>query len=118
MKSLVRVLSVGLMSGVVSAVGLAGPPTAHADELGYLVNIYQMRAFNFQDPGAAVTYGRTICDRVRGNVSYTDLVNQVKAEVQTPDYFLTGYLINQAVDELCPAQIWQLRESAAGYTPA
>src|SRR6476660_8529176 len=27
-----------------------------------------------------------------------------------------AYLINQAVNELCPAQIWQLRQSAAGYT--
>ena len=32
----------------------------------------------------------------------------------TVDYYQGAYLINQAVNELCPAQIWQLRQSAAG----
>ena len=45
-------------------------------------------------------------------------VDQVKADFHTTDYYQAGYLINQAVNELCPAQIWQLRQSAAGYTGA
>lgn len=50
-------------------------------------------------------------------MSYAELVNQVKADFRTTDYYQGGYLINQAVNELCPpAQIWQLRQSAAGYT--
>ena len=35
----------------------------------------------------------------------------------TSDEYQAAYLINQAVGELCPAQIWQLRQSAAGYVP-
>jgi len=33
------------------------------------------------------------------------------------DYYQASYLIAQAVGELCQAQIWQLRRSAAGYQP-
>ena len=117
MKSLVRVLSVGLMSGVMSVAGFAGPPAAHADEAGFAINVLMMRSFPFANPGVAVAYGWTVCDRVRGQVSYADLMNQVRTELQTTE-FLGGFLINQAVEELCPAQIWQLRESAAGYRPS
>ena len=42
--------------------------------------------------------------------------DQVKADFNTADYYQGAYLINQAVNELCPAQIWQLRQSAGGYT--
>ena len=67
---------------------------------------------------AAITIGglQSIA-RVASKMSYADLVNQVKADFRTTDYYQAGYLINQAVNELCPAQIWQLRQSAAGYTP-
>ncbi len=105
------------MSGVLSVGGLVGAQTASADDVGYLVNIFQMRDINFPDPGAAVAYGQTICMRVAGQMSYAELINQVKSEVNLDD-FLAGYLINQAAEELCPEQIWQLRQSAAGYKPA
>ena len=48
-------------------------------------------------------------------IGYAQLVDQVKADFHTTDYYQGAYLINQAVNELCPAQIWQLRQSAAGY---
>jgi hypothetical protein len=31
------------------------------------------------------------------------------------DYYQRAHLVNKAVNELCPAQTWQLRQSAAGY---
>ena len=46
-------------------------------------------------------------------MGYAQLVDQVKADFHTADYYQGAYLINQAVNELCPAQIWQLRQSAA-----
>jgi hypothetical protein len=49
-------------------------------------------------------------------MSYAQLVDEVKRDYGTVDYYQGAYLINQAVNELCPAQIWQLRESAASYT--
>ena len=47
---------------------------------------------------------------------YAQLVDEVKRDFNTDDYYQGGYLINQAVNELCPAQIWQLRQAAGGYT--
>ncbi|GJF10889.1 membrane protein [Mycolicibacterium cyprinidarum] len=117
MKSLVRVLSLGLMSGVVSAGGLFGAQTASADEVGFLVNTFVRPGYNFPNAEAAITYGRSICIRVEAKMGYTELVNQVKSDFRTTDYYQAGYLINQAVEELCPTQIWQLRQSAAGFIP-
>lgn len=97
-----------------SAVVLA--PTAQADVVAYLVNVHVRPGYNFPNADAAIGYGNTICDRVAGKMSYAQLVDQVKADFHTADYYQGAYLINQAVNELCPAQIWQLRQSAAGYT--
>ena len=46
----------------------------------------------------------------------TALLDQVKADFNTADYYQGAYLINQAITSCAPAQIWQLRQSAAGYT--
>lgn len=112
MKSLVGVLSAGLLCSA----SLIALPAANADVVAYLVNVHVRPGYNFPNADAAIGYGRTICDRVAAKMSYAELVNQVKADFRTTDYYQAGYLINQAVNELCPAQIWQLRQSAAGYT--
>jgi hypothetical protein len=49
-------------------------------------------------------------------MGYGQLVDEVNRDFGSADYYQGAYLINQAVNELCPAQIWQLRQSAAGYT--
>ncbi|MDY6998454.1 MAG: DUF732 domain-containing protein [Actinomycetota bacterium] len=113
MKWLVGAVCAGLVSGA----GLVAAPAAHADEVAYLVNVHVRPGYNFPNADAALGYGRSICDRVAGQMPYAELVNQVKADFHTTDYYQAGYLINQAVNELCPAQIWQLRQSAAGYQP-
>jgi hypothetical protein len=99
-----------------AAVALA--PTANADVVAYLVNVHVRPGYNFPNADAAIGYGNTVCDRVAAKMSYAQLVDQVKADFHTADYYQGAYLINQAVNELCPAQIWQLRQSAAGYTTA
>lgn len=120
MKSLVgvvRLMSLGAVTGLVSAGAVVCAPTASADVVAYLVNVHVRPGYNFPNAEAAIGYGQTICDRVAAKMSYSELVNQVKADFHTTDYYQGGYLINQAVNELCPAQIWQLRQSAAGYIP-
>jgi hypothetical protein len=97
-----------------AAVTLA--PPAGADSVAYLVNVHVRPGYNFPNAEAAIGYGNTICDRVAAKMSYAQLVDQVKADFRTTDYYQGAYLINQAVNELCPAQIWQLRQSAGGYT--
>lgn len=91
-------------------------PPAGADTVAYLVNVHVRPGYNFPNADAAIGYGNTICDRVAAKMSYSQLVDQVKADFHTTDYYQGAYLINQAINELCPAQIWQLRQSAAGYT--
>ncbi|MFI5505846.1 DUF732 domain-containing protein [Mycobacterium sp. NPDC051804] len=91
-------------------------PPAGADTVAYLVNVHVRPGYNFPNADAAIGYGNTICDRVAAKMGYSQLVEQVKADFRTTDYYQGAYLINQAVNELCPAQIWQLRQSAGGYT--
>jgi len=110
MKSLVAALLMGLFSVIALA------PPANADAVAYLVNVHVRPGYNFPNADAAIGYGNSVCDRVATKMSYAQLVDQVKADFNTADYYQGAYLINQAVNELCPAQIWQLRQSAAGYT--
>jgi hypothetical protein len=100
MKSLAAALLMGLFSVV------AWAPPANADVVAYLVNVHVRPGYNFPNADAAIGYGNTICDRVAAKMSYAQLVDQVKADFNTADYYQGAYLINQAVNELCPAQIW------------
>lgn len=107
--------SLVLAAGMAAVAGAVAPP-AQADVVAYLVNVHVRPGYNFPNADAAIGYGNTICGRVEAKMPYAELVNQLKGDFRTTDYYQAGYLINQAVNELCPAQIWQLRESAAGYT--
>jgi hypothetical protein len=44
-------------------------------------------------------------------------LGQIKFDFDNPDEYQACYLITQAVNEICPALIWQLRNSAANYRP-
>jgi hypothetical protein len=110
-----KLIAGALLAGLMSSATLAAP-TANADVVAYLVNVHVRPGYNFPNAEAAIGYGDSVCDRVAAKMSYAQLVDQVKADFNTSDYYQGAYLINQAVNELCPAQIWQLRQSAAGYT--
>ncbi|MGV0794676.1 DUF732 domain-containing protein [Mycolicibacterium sp. XJ1819] len=105
-----------LAAMVTAGAAVALAPPVHADSVAYLVNVHVRPGYNFPNAEAAIGYGNSICERVGAQVGYAELVEQVKADFHTSDYYQGAYLINQAVNELCPAQIWQLRQSAAGYT--
>jgi hypothetical protein len=100
-----------------SAAIIAAAP-AQADAVAYLVNVTVRPGYNFPNAAAALDYGNGICDKVAAGRGYADLVGDVKADFNTSDEFQASYLISQAVGELCPALIWQLRNSAANYRPA
>jgi hypothetical protein len=103
-------------AAALSAVTFAAAPSAHADQTAYLVNVTVRPGYNFANADDALGYGYSVCDRVVAKMRYAQLVDEVKSRFDTADDYQAGYLINQAVNELCPAQIWQLRQSAAGYT--
>jgi hypothetical protein len=109
---------------IVAAVTLGGivltlAPHAHAKpapEVEYLYDVAVRRHYNFPN-NDAIGYGYGICDKVTQGESYAQIMGDVKTEVTPNDEFAANYLVSYAVDILCPAEIWQLRNSAAGYQP-
>jgi hypothetical protein len=74
------------------------------------------RHYNFPN-NDAVSYGYAICDKVTRGESYAQVMGEVKGDVVPRDEFAANYLVSYAVNLLCPAQVWQLRNSAAHYQP-
>ncbi|BBY65838.1 membrane protein [Mycolicibacterium helvum] len=111
-----------LIAGTFAAVGSLGvlstAQPAHADNIGYLINVTVRPGYNFPNADAALAYGQGVCDQINSGVSYGQLVNTIKSDFSTNDEFQASYLISQSAQELCPAAIWQLRQSAAGYVPS
>lgn len=103
--------------GLVCAGITGGTPTAHADAAAYLVNVTVRPGYNFPNAEAALAYGHGICAKVGQGRIYADVMSDVKRDFVNRDEYQASYLITQAVNELCPAQIWALRHSAATYQP-
>lgn len=94
---------------------LTASPRARADVVAYLVNVHVRPGYNFPNADAALSYGYGICDKVAAGRAFPQVMADVRADFNTSDDYQAMYLISQAVNELCPAQIWQLRNSAAHY---
>jgi hypothetical protein len=92
--------------------------TAQADATAYVLNVTIRPGYHFANAQDALGYGQQICDKVSQGRSYGQLMGEVKNDFATADEYQASYLIAQAVNELCPALIWQLRNSAANYRPA
>lgn len=103
--------------GVLGAAALCGAAPSHADQVAYLVNVHVRPGYNFPNADAALSYGYGLCDRIEHGEGYPELAASIKSDFNTSDEFHASYLLSQATQELCPAQIWQLRQSAAGYRP-
>lgn len=89
---------------------------APAPEVEYLYNVTVRRHYNFPN-NDALNYGYGICDKVGRNDNYAQVMGDAKSDVTPNDEFAASYLISYAVNLLCPARIWQLRNSAAHYRP-
>ncbi|KZS65310.1 DUF732 domain-containing protein [Mycobacterium pseudokansasii] len=90
-------------------------PNAHADTVAYLVNVTMRPGYNFANADAALEYGNRLCNRASQGRGYADVIADVKTDFSTVDEYQASYLVSVAVNELCPALIWQLRNSAANY---
>jgi hypothetical protein len=101
--------------GLFGAVVFPHEPLARGDAVAYLVNATVRPGYHFANPDDALAYGQGICDTVAQGRGYAQIIGEVQADFQTADDYQASYLITQAVNELCPASIWQLRNSAAGY---
>ena len=97
---------------------LAPPASAvPGPEVEYVYNVMVRRHYDFPN-NDAIGYGFGICDKVARGEGYPQVMGEVKGDVVPNDEFAANYLVSNAVGILCPAQIWQLRHSAAGYRPA
>ncbi|WP_243747482.1 DUF732 domain-containing protein [Mycolicibacterium sp. CBMA 226] len=74
------------------------------------------RHFDFPN-NDALGYGWAICSRVGSGASYSSVLSDTKRDVSPSDEQSANYVVSNAVGILCPALIWQLRNSAAGYQP-
>ena len=96
---------------------IAAAPRAQADTVAYLVNVTVRPGYNFPNADAAIGYGYRICDKIAQGRRYADLITDIESDFNTTDEYQASYLIAQAANELCPALVWQLRNSAANYRP-
>ena len=102
--------------GVIAQVPAPRAHAAPAPEVEYTYDVAVRRHYNFPN-NDAIGYGRGICDKVSRGASYAQVMSDAKSEVTPNDEFAANYLVSYAVNLLCPAQVWQLRNSAAGYQP-
>jgi Protein of unknown function (DUF732) len=100
-----------------AAVVITLAPPATADATAYLLNVTIRPGYHFANADDALSYGHGLCDKVSRGRTYAQLMNDVKSDFGTTDEYQASYLISQAVNELCPALIWQLRNSAGNYRP-
>lgn len=110
-------VSGAVLTAALAFSALAAPIPAHADDVAYLVNVTVRPGYGFANAQQALDYGHGLCDRLAAGQTYPDLIHIVKTDFNTSDEYQASYLISQSAQELCPAMIWQLRQSAAGYRP-
>jgi len=113
-------LAIAAAAGVAGSLPLGPVPRAYAapaPEVEYVYDVMVRRHYNFSSPNEAVDYGHGICDKVSRGESYAQVMGDVKNDIVPNDEFAANYLVSYAVNLLCPAQIWQLRNSAAHYQP-
>ena len=115
-RPLVAVIIAGTAFGVVAQTPVPRANAAPAPEVEYTYDVVVRRHYDFPN-NDAIGYGWGICDKVRNGEGYPQIMAEVKRDVSPSDEFAANYLVSYAVGILCPAQIWQLRNSAAGYQP-
>ncbi|MGO9104089.1 MAG: DUF732 domain-containing protein [Mycobacterium sp.] len=97
-------------AGAAGAILATAAPSA-ADNVGYLVNVTVKPGYNFANADQALSYGYGLCDQIAAGAPYPVMAEHIRTDFATTDDHLVSYLLSQAAEELCPAQIWQLRRS-------
>lgn len=110
------------LGAVLAAAAAAWTPAAPAHaapapEVEYMYDVAVRRHYMFPGDTDALAYGHEICDKVRRGDNYGQIMGRVKTDVAPSDEFAANYVVSYAVNLLCPDQIWQLRNSSAGYRP-
>jgi hypothetical protein len=99
---------------------LTAAPRAHAvpaPEVEFIYDITVRRQYSFANAADAINYAHGICDKLTNGAGYAQIMGDVKNDVRPNDEYSANYLVTNAVNIFCPAQIWQLRNSAGNYVP-
>ncbi|MGA5537990.1 DUF732 domain-containing protein [Mycolicibacterium nivoides] len=112
----INVIAVVCVVPAIGTFGAASAGAVPAAEVEYTYNVVVRRHFDFPN-NDALGYGFGICDKVTRGVSYAAILADVTRDVSPNDETAANYVVSYAVGILCPAQIWQLRNSAAGWVP-
>jgi hypothetical protein len=115
-KSLLRMVGACVALGVAAQVSAPSALAVPGPEVEYVYDVMVRRHYDFPN-NDAIGYGYGICGKVAQGEGYPQVMGEVKNDVTPNDEFAANYLVSNAVGILCPAQIWQLRNSAAGYQP-
>ncbi|MGA8546437.1 MAG: DUF732 domain-containing protein [Mycobacterium sp.] len=113
------------LGALIAAAALSGgvltqAPRAHAvpaPEVEFIYDITVRRQYSFANATDALNYAHGICDKLTNGASYAQVMGDVKNDVRPNDEYAANYLVSNAVNIFCPAQIWQLRNSAGNYVP-
>lgn len=95
-------------------------PPAHAvpaPEVEFIYDITVRRQYSFANAADAINYAHGICDKLANGAGYAQVMGDVKNYVRPNDEYAANYLVSNAVNIFCPAQLWQLRNSAGNYVP-
>lgn len=109
---MVTVTAFGLVAQLLAPPAMAVP----GPEVEYVYNVKVRRDYQFPNDDA-IGYGFGICEKVTRGEGYADVMGAVKRDTVPNDEFAANYLVSYSVGILCPTQIWQLRNTAAGYRP-
>ena len=107
---------VGLIVAVTfcgSATPLAG--AVPAPDIEFIYDTTVRKQYSFANTADAISYAHGICDKITGGASYAHVIGDVKNDVLPNDEYSANYLISNAVNIYCPAQLWQLRKTAGSY---
>jgi uncharacterized protein DUF732 len=110
-----------LVVGATFITGVPVTPRAHAvpaPEVEFIYDITVRRQYSFANATDAINYAHGICDKISNGAGYAQVMGDLKNDVRPNDEYSANYLVTNAVNIFCPAQIWQLRNSAANYVPS
>ena len=88
-----------------------------APDIEFIYDTTVRKQYSFANTADAISYAHGICDKITGGASYAQVIGDVKNDVRPNDEYSANYLISNAVNIYCPAQLWQLRNSAGSYVP-
>ena len=113
-------LAVLIVAATLTAGAPLVAPPAHAvpaPDIEFIYDTTVRKQYSFANTTEAISYAHGICDKITGGASYAQVIGDVKRDVLPNDEYSANYLISNAVNIYCPAQLWQLRNSAGSYVP-